>query len=534
MNTTHVKDFLSNTLKKKYNSINILLALIVFYYGYRKIKKYFLFIKYYNFVSSCKSNLMKICLRVPFLNIYLNKIINKSVEETIIVIKKDLNEPIEKSDLKTFDSMENTGLNINYISKLIEDYRKFENSIVKSDKISGTVYSLDDEHNTLVSKIFMNYFKTNPLHPDLFPFLRKMESSIVKMCIPLFNGDKDTVGCVSSGGTESIMLACLSYRENGRKNGINYPEIIAPITVHPAFDKACFYFNIKLVKVPVNNNDYPDLEYLEACINKNTVCIVGSAPGFPHGIVDPLEKLSKIALKNKLGFHVDSCLGGFLLPFMEEKIKFDFCIEGVTSISADLHKYGYCPKGVSVLLYKNKDFMHNQYFAFPDWPGGIYTTSTMLGSRPGNVLCLTYATLLYYGIDGYKKKTKDIIETTRYLCEEIKKIKGISIIGTPKVSVIGIFSEDFDIYEISDHMKKLGWNLNNLQFPSSVHLCVTDLHTKKEVKDTFIKDLKTSISKCNKNNNSNESASIYGSSQKVSNRGIIKNILHGYLDCTYS
>ena len=534
MNITRVKEFILNNFKKKYTPLNVAIASFILYFGINKLNKLFLFLKYYNLTTSVKSNLIKICMKIPILNVYLNNIIKKSIDETIINIKNEFDEPINKSNLHTHSNIEKSGLSENYLVKLIEDYRSYENKIVDINKISGAVYSLDRDHNNFIKKIFMNYFKTNPLHPDLFPFLRKMEASIVKMCIPLFSGNKDTVGCVTSGGTESIMLACLSYREKGRKNGIYYPEIIAPNTIHPAFDKACFYFNIKLVKVPVDDKDYPDLNYLKACINNNTVCIVGSAPGFPHGIIDPLEELSKIAVRYKLGFHVDSCLGGFLLPFMEDKITFDFCLKGVTSISADLHKYGYCPKGVSVLLYKNKDLMHNQYFALTDWSGGIYTTSTMLGSRTGNVICITYATLLYYGIEGYKKKTKEIIDTTKLLCSEIRQIDGLNIIGTPKVSVIGISSDKYDIYELSDKMKKLGWNLNNLQFPSSVHLCVTSFHVKKEVRESFINDLKTSLESCNKKSDNSESASIYGSSQKVSNRSIIKYILHGYLDCTYS
>ena len=259
-----------------------------------------------------------------------------------------------------------------------------------------------------------------------------------------------------------------------------------------------------LINLVLNIEDYPKFipycldakiyeKNFKSYISKNTVCLVGSAPGFPHGIMDPIEELSQIAKKHNIGLHVDSCLGGFLLPFLKDKINFDFRCKGVTSISADLHKYGYCPKGVSLLLYKNKELMHNQYFVETEWPGGIYATSTMLGSRSGNLLSLTYATLLHYGLEDYKVKTKEIVDTTKYLVEEIKTINDISVIGKPYLNVIGIKSNDLDIYFVSDKMKALGWNLNNLQYPSSIHLCVTSFHVSKEMRNKFIQDLKTSV-----------------------------------------
>lgn len=501
----------------------------LFIYIFRKnIMRFIYFIRYYKFFASCKSYFTKISMKIP----YVYNIVQKSIDDTVNEIKKDFNK-LDDS-IVVYNKLPKKGLKTNDIINNIKTLRKYETKNIDHSKISGTVYANDEDHLNLISNIFLIFFKTNPLHPDVFPNLRRIEASIVKMCIPLFSGDNKTVGCVTSGGTESIMLACLSYRELGRKKGIYNPEIIAPVTVHTAFDKACYYFNIKLIKVPVDKDDNINIGFLESYINRNTVCLVGSAPGFPHGIMDPIEELSKIAKKNNIGLHVDSCLGGFLLPFLEDKINFDFKCCGVTSISADLHKYGYCPKGVSLLLYKNKELMHNQYFVETEWPGGIYATSTMLGSRSGNLLSLTYATLLHYGEKDYEVKTKEIVDTTKYLVEEIKTINDISVVGKPDLNVIGIKSNNLDIYVVSDKMKKLGWNLNNLQYPSSIHLCVTSFHVSNDMRNKFIQDLKTSVYEARNSDKNGESASIYGSSQKVSNRSIVKEITHGYLDCIYS
>ena len=505
----------------------ILFGSMMCLYIYYFLKKKYSIFKYVNFNQKFKSFLTKLTLNIPF----VKKRINEKIYETKKSIKEDMNKPIQH--LKYLKQLPINGLKSNSINEIINKYHLIDNTNSDINGISGTIYKKDENHTKLMNSIFSTYFKSNPLHPDVFPALRKMESEIVKMCLDLYN-NKNGYGCLTSGGTESIMLACYAYKKYFNKRN---PEIIVIDTAHAAFDKACEYFDIKLIKVPVNEKDEPDLTYLKNSINSQTICIVGSAPGFPHGIMDPTKTLSEIAYKHNIGFHIDCCLGGFILPFLEiidEKSLFDFRLKGVTSVSADLHKYGYCPKGISVLMYRDKKHFNSQFFVQPNWSGGIYATSTMLGSRSGNIIALSYATMLHYGYNGYKNYALQISDTTIWLRDRIKSLQDVYVIGEPEVCVVGIGSKSLDIFEVNDNMKKKGWNLNALQFPSSIHLCVTHFHTNDKIKFKFLDDLEKSISETKKNiGNTKKGSSIYGTSQKISHRGIIDNISREYLNCLY-
>lgn len=482
--------------------------------------------KYYQFIVQMRKIFTILAMYFP--SVYLH--IQKSTNETVCQIKNDLNKPIAGTEFSIGDS----NLSTDCIYDRMLKYKQIEEKNVNVNLISGAIYSKDKEHTELMKRIFPLFFKSNPLHPDIFPCIRKMESEIVKFGLRIFNGNDESFGCLTTGGTESILLACKAYRDIAYSRNIKKPEIIVCNTVHAAFDKACSYFNIKLNKVPVDENDIPDLQYLKACVNSNTILLVGSAPSYSHGIMDPIKTLSEIAKSNNIYLHVDSCLGGFILPFINNNFSYDFELDGVTSISADLHKYGNCPKGVSLLMYRNKQIMNNQYFVQPDWDGGIYATSTILGSRSGNLIAMSYATILHYGISGYQQKATNILATTLYFKDEIKKINHLEIIGDPMVCVIGIKSSKLDIYEVNKHMSSEGWHLNELQFPASIHICVTSLHLSNDIKHKFIRDLKNAVENSKHTIGKKEgSASIYGSSQKISNRAIVATIAKKYLDCVY-
>ena len=320
---------------------------------------------------------------------------------------------------------------------------------------------------------------TNPLHPDAFPGLRKMEAEVVRMACSIFNGGEDSCGCVTTGGTESIILACKTYRDLARDTrDVEMGEILVPVTAHAAFDKSADILGIRIRHVPVDEvTRRVDLKAMKRMINKNTIVLVGSAPQFPHGTMDDIEGVAALGVKYNIPVHVDACLGGFLVAFMDEAgfpIKpFDFRVPGVTSISADTHKYGYAPKGSSILMYSNQEYRNYQYFCYPNWPGGIYGTPTITGSRAGGIIAACWAALKYFGRDGYVQATKEIVETTRRITEAIRHVPGLKIIGIPEVSVIAFDSDLFNIYSLSDGLKTRGWALNALQFPACVHLCVT-------------------------------------------------------------
>lgn len=279
---------------------------------------------------------------------------------------------------------------------------------------------------------------------------------------------------------------------------------------------------------------------MRRAITKNTILLCGSAPQFPHGVMDPIEEIAKLAKKYNLGCHVDACLGGFLIPFMKKAgfslPPFDFSVDGVTSISCDTHKYGFSPKGSSVIMYSNKHLRHFQYFVAPDWQGGIYACPSIPGSRPGAIIAVTWATMIYYGESGYVESTRKIISTRRKIEDGLRKIKGIFVLGKPEVSVVAFASHNFDVYHLGDALTKKGWHLNTLQFPSSIHICVTALNTQPGVADQFIKDVRECTAALLKDPAAKSSgmSAIYGMSQSIPDRSIVNEIAWGFLDCMYN
>jgi len=412
----------------------------------------------------------------------------------------------------------------------------------KQGTFSGTVYNGSDELTELMTEVYGMAAWTNPLHPDAFPGIRKMEAEIVRMSCDLFNGGTTSCGCVTSGGTESIILAMKAYREYAREvKGIENPNVIVPITAHAAFDKGADLLDIQIKHIPVDPiTQRVNLRKMKSAINGSTCMLVGSAPQFPHGSIDDIEGIAALGLRYDVPVHVDACLGGFLIPFMKDAgypLKpFDFTVPGVTSISADTHKYGFAPKGTSVILYSSPDYRHQQWFTFPDWPGGIYATATISGSRAGGIVAACWAAMVSYGKQGYIESTKAIIDTTRYIEKGVREVEGIHIIGVPEVCVISIGSDNFNIYGLSDGLRKRGWNLNALQFPSAVHICVTFLHTQAGVADKFINDVKEISAECLADPAACDkgSAAVYGMAQSLPDRSIVDQITRAYLDSLYA
>merc|ERR1719244_1098823 len=254
----------------------------------------------------------------------------------------------------------------------------------------------------------------NPLHPDAFPGLRQMESEVVRMACDMFQGGEEACGCVTTGGTESILLACKAYREIAIEKGVEFPEILCGVSAHAAFDKAADILGISIRHVPLDQVTMRvDVNAMRRMISRNTMVLVGSAPQFPHGSIDSITEIAQLGLKYDIPVHVDACLGGFLIPFMRDSgypiQPFDFSVPGVTSISADTHKYGFAPKGTSVVMYKSPMYRPYQWFSFPDWPGGIYATPTVGGSRAGGIIAACWAAMISFGKDGYTQSTKEIV-----------------------------------------------------------------------------------------------------------------------------
>ncbi len=258
------------------------------------------------------------------------------------------------------------------------------------------------------------------------------------------------------------------------------PEVIVPTTAHPAFEKAAHYFGMRTVHVPVGPDHRADLKATQRAITKRTVMIVGSAPSYPQGVMDPIEGLAAIARQHKLLCHVDACVGGMMLPFVRAAgypvPPFDFSVPGVTSMSVDLHKYGYAAKGASLVLYRNPKLRRHQHFASTDWPGGIYASPTMTGTRPGGAIAAAWAILNRLGHDGYTRLAAEVMQTVTKLRDGINATEGLSVLGAPVMSVLAIASAMLNIYEIGDQMTARGWHLDRQQNPASLHLTINHAH----------------------------------------------------------
>eukprot|EP00112_Aurelia_sp_Birch-Aquarium-sp1_P009240 Seg2040.7 transcript_id=Seg2040.7/GoldUCD/mRNA.D3Y31 product="Sphingosine-1-phosphate lyase 1" protein_id=Seg2040.7/GoldUCD/D3Y31 len=407
--------------------------------------------------------------------------------------------------------------------------------------VSGTVYHGGKDLTTYLTKIYGMFAWSNPLHADIFPDVRKMEAEVVQMCINMFNGNENCCGTMTIGGTESILLACKAYRDRGFSRGIKKPEMICANTAHAAFDKAAHYFGIRIIHIPVDKKTFQlDLKAMKRAINRNTILLVGSCPQYPHGIIDDFEEMSKLAVKYNIGLHVDSCLGGFLVPFMKKAgfdlPLFDFRLPGVSSISADTHKYGYAPKGSSVIMYSSKELRHFQYHVAPNWTGGIYASATIPGSRPGGIIAATWAALMLHGEQGYVECTRKIVKTRQYIERELRKIKGLIIYGSPQVSIVAFSSDQFDIFRLSTALVEKGWNLNPLQFPAGMHLCCTMQTTGAGVADRFISDIKHEVAELMKNPTGATTGvgALYGMAQSIPDRSLVTELARGYLDAYYS
>ncbi|KAF9583072.1 hypothetical protein BGW38_010319, partial [Lunasporangiospora selenospora] len=346
----------------------------------------------------------------------------------------------------------------------------------------------------MTKELERKFSSSNPLHPEVFPGTRKMEAEVCAMVLGLFNAPAKAGAVMTSGGTESILMSCKTHRDWAKEiKGVTKPEIIAPITIHAAFDKAASYFGMKLIHVPIDPVTMQvDIKAVKNAINKNTVLIAGSAVNYPHGVMDDIVALGKLAKKYNVGLHVDCCLGSFMVAFAEKagfKLPpFDFRVPGVTAISCDTHKYGFAPKGSSIIMYHSKEFRRYQYFSMPTWPGGIYASPSIAGSRPGALIAGCWATMMHMGEEGYIRECKHIIGSQVKVRKAIETIPTLYVYGEPKTSVVAFNSSKYNIYDISDHMSKRGWHLSALQTPPGVHF--TSTIPSADASDEFIQDLK--------------------------------------------
>jgi glutamate/tyrosine decarboxylase-like PLP-dependent enzyme len=423
----------------------------------------------------------------------------------------------------------------------LEKLKSREENRWKEGLVSGGVYHGDPAFIDFLCRVYSMHSQCNPLHSDVWPSASKFEADIVAMTANMLGSasSKDEIcGTVTSGGSESILLAMKTYRDFAREEkGITRPEVVAPSTAHPAFDKAAQYFQINIRRIPVASDYRADLAAISAALNDRTIAIIGSAPSFPHGVIDPIEELSELARARKIGFHTDGCLGGFFLPWAEKLgyrvPPFDFRLPGVTSMSADTHKYGFAPKGTSVVLYRGQELRRYQYFTVTDWPGGIYFSPTIAGSRPGGLVAACWAAMVATGEKGYLDGTRRILETAQIIRKGIESIPDLRVLGDP-LWIIAFDSPKLDIYRVLECMSKRGWSLNGLHRPPAVHIAVTLRHTQAGVADRFVNDLRNCVLYVKDNpTEKGTMAPVYGMAGTLPFRGVIADMLKRYMDLLY-
>lgn len=392
------------------------------------------------------------------------------------------------------------------------------------------VYYAGAEHHDFLKEAHNLYFAENGLNPIAFKSLKRMEAEVVRMACSMMNGGEKSCGTMTSGGTESILLAIKTYRDRARKKKpwILRPEIVLPATIHVAFGKACHYFGVKARYVKVGPDNRADVKAMAKAINRNTIMIAGSAPQYPHGLVDPIEELAALAREKKIPMHVDACVGGFILPWVEKLgypiPTWDFRVPGVTSISADVHKYGFAPKGASTLLWREPSFMRYQFYVYTDWCGGIYASPGIPGSKPGGCISAAWASMQAMGEDGYMSRAEKAMQVCQRIQDGIAAIPELQVVGNPHATLVAYESVDeaIDIYALADQLEKRGWGVDRQQNPNCIHCTCNG--NQLDIVDGYLQDVRECVAyiKAHPEVAAEGNAAMYGMMAKVPVRLLVK------------
>lgn len=371
-----------------------------------------------------------------------------------------------------------------------------EDELGDAGRVSGSIYAGDHAHYHFLGEVFDLYSHANVLQRDMYPSATKFEGEIIAMTSDLLHGTG--VGVVTSGGSESLITALYSYREQARaKKKVTKPNIVMPVTAHCSLDKGAHWMDVEMRHAPLTDGYVADVQAMADMVDDQTVCVVGSAGNYAHGLIDPIEELGELAQAKGIGLHVDGCLGGWILPWVERLgypvPPWDFRVPGVTSISADTHKYGYALKGSSVLLYRDKDLRKYQYFTYPTWPGGLYVSPGFAGSRSGGILASTWAAIVATGASGYLAAADAIMRTATTLKDGIRDIPELEVIGDPLFLIAFKAAGDLDIYHVNDALIAQGWRMIALQYPAALHFCVTRPSTAPGLAEQFLEALRTAV-----------------------------------------
>ncbi len=328
------------------------------------------------------------------------------------------------------------------------------------------------------------FFTENALgRARAFPSILQMEQDIIAMALDLFQAPEDSTGFVTTGGTESIIQAvqtCRDYQRAKRNRPSHRGNIVMAYSGHPAFDKAAGLMDLEVRRVPCSPDYRADVAAIEGAIDTDTIMVVGSAPCFPYGVFDPIQELNDLAARRQIWLHVDACVGGYLAPFVRQSGRdippFDFSLSHVSSMSADLHKFGFAPKPISTVFYRDPEKAAHHGFEFHDWPNGRFATTTIVGTRAGGAIAGAWALFHHLGRDGYTEIADRLMTGIEHYRDGIAAIEGLNVLGTPELSIVAVGSDELDVFAIAEHMQEKGWVPGLLQKPKALHRMMSMLH----------------------------------------------------------
>ncbi len=360
-------------------------------------------------------------------------------------------------------------------------------------------YTTDDVYE-VARNAYMKYFTENGLgNAKAFIGVGQMEREVIEMGLSLFNAPENATGSMTTGGTESLLLAIKSCRDWTRANRpeVTNPNVVAPMSTHPAFDKAADLMNLEIRRIPLRDDLRADANAMDAAIDDQTMMIAGAAPCFPHGVIDPIDELSEIAVRRDLWLHVDACVGGYISPFAKrvgyDIPDFDFSLPGVRSMSADLHKFGHCAKPASTVFYRDTSYHDFQKFDHAEWSGGRMITQTYVGTRPGGAIAAAWAVMNHLGIEGYEAIARRMLEMSHQYQDDINAIDGLRVVGKPHITIVAYEStdENVEIAQVAEQMRSRGWLIGMSRQPAAIITMMSLLHERP--REEYIDDLKASV-----------------------------------------
>ena len=449
---------------------------------------------------------------------------------------------------ESFRDIPPTGRPRSEVLDLITGFARAEDAMGDDGRVSGSLYSGDHDNYAFLAEVFERFAHANVLQRDMYPSATKFEAEIIAMTARMLHGDPDkgVCGTLTSGGSESLITALYAYREQARaERGVTRPNVVMPVTAHVALDKGAHWMNIEVRHAPLTADFRADVAAMRELADENTICLVGSAGNYPHGLIDPIEEIAALAVDLGIGMHVDGCLGGFLLPWIEQNGRpvplWDFRVPGVTSISADTHKFAYALKGTSTLIYRSRELRRYQYFTFPDWPGGLYLSPGLAGSRSGGLIAATWAALVTIGQDDYRRFAEEIMVAADTIRAGVDQIDELDVIGDPYFLIAfrsapeAVDGKPLDIYLVNDSLKESGWRLNSLQLPAALHFCVTRPNTPPGVAEQFVADLRRAVRYAIANHGTPaQSGAMYGfGAGTPQGNATINQIMSGVLDAMH-